>query len=178
MCSTLSEENLEKTRLGKVYPRFAKKGGPETQALVKRIDVKVAEYKQKKSESSQTQSPAEIKAEVPAVVKPSPTGRPPPERVAGVKRAAPLGDFSDQNSKRQAPGPATSANAAVNHKPSVAVKKPGVPSVPSKMPSSVPAAAAKAKPANPRQPGGAATTGAGVKKSVKAVTPSLVANAL
>ena len=163
-----------------MYTRFARKGSAETQALVKRIDLNVQEYKKKKTDAS-TELPStgdvKVEAQVEAA-KIAPNTRPAPEPVAGVKRAAPTVLISGQPSKRVASGPASpaSATSSTTNKAVPAMKRTISNSSAGKLPVM---SAGKLKPTTTK-PSGGIIAGAGVKKPVssKSGTPSIVANAL
>lgn len=109
ICVTITQQNLDKTSLGKVLPRFAKKGNPETQALVKKIEAAVQTNEPKKNDASKVNVSADDKA-AKAQVKSPLTARPAPESVAGVKRPA-SSVSQGQPAKKVASGVVGSAQA-------------------------------------------------------------------
>ncbi|KAL1310707.1 hypothetical protein AAFC00_000965 [Neodothiora populina] len=192
-CTTLTEENLEKTRLGKVYPRFAKKGSMETKALVKRIDASVADHKKKRNDSTGQGAPkTEAKTNDPKAPKSPPMHRSTPEPVAGVKRAAPSGVVSGQPQKRVAstasgaagagPGSPASTTSSTANKTILPVKRSITSTATSNKPlaTNITATTARPKPIGAKPAGGSLAASAGVKKAVpaKPVSSSVVANAI
>ena len=82
--STMTEDKLEKTHLGKVLPRFAKKGDAKTQFYAKKIisNAAAATKKQEAEQSAKKAVTKDIKPSSPS------SKRAELEPVAGVKRAA------------------------------------------------------------------------------------------
>lgn len=124
VCTTLNEDNFKATQLVKVVPRFATKGSPETQALVKRIEAAVEagtkKAAQKQEKSGDTKS---VESDVKSPVSSHPT----PEPVAGIKRAAPMGAANGQPPKRvasSAPTPASTGAAAASKPVTAGIKRP------------------------------------------------------
>ncbi|GAB7351613.1 hypothetical protein MBLNU459_g2228t3 [Dothideomycetes sp. NU459] len=178
ICVTLNEETLEKTRLGKVLPRFAKKGSAEIQALVKRIETKASENSKKKAEEDNVAT--EKKPGVVLATRSPPKTQQTSEPMtltAGVKRSAPS-NGSDQAAKRISSGPGPSVSAPSSAVKTAAGLKRPVSATPggrvlNGTPSGVQPVKAKASTAV----NGSAST---IKKSVtaKAAVPSVVASAI
>lgn len=179
---------MTKTRVGKVYPRFAKNGSAETQALVKRIDGAVEEF-MKKKKKLETPASAPIKNETTdkdakdakSLAKPAIARSVSSDPVAGVKRAAPPNSINSQPPKRVASGPngpASSASSLTSSKIAPNGKRTASTPASGNSPSAVTSNLPKLKSVTPKGAGG--LPNAGVRKPVttKVVASSAVANAM
>ena len=169
-CETLTEKAFAGTKLQKCILNLSKNGNTKTQDLCRRVKMSVTETTKKQPGGEQ-----------PSAVKSPPSGRPTPEPVAGVKRAAPGNASSDQASKKVLVNPGTGSNASVGGTKTATVKRTlPIGSAPKSVPAAKPIVSAAVKP----RPVAAkattsATTGGGVKKAVtKSATPSVVAAAM
>lgn len=168
-CDTLTEKAFAGTKLQKCILNLSKNGNTKTQDLCRRVKMSVAETTKKQS------------GEQPSSVKSPPSGRPTPEPVAGVKRAAPGNGSSDQASKKVLVNPGTGSGAPVGGTKTATVKRTlPIGSAPKSVPAAKPVVGAAVKPKPiAAKPTTSAATGAGVKKAVtKSATPSVVAAAM
>jgi hypothetical protein len=169
-CDTLTEKTYAGTKLQKCVINLSKNGNSDIHDICERIKRNVAQATKKQPASEQQSG-----------VKSPPSGRPTPEPVAGVKRAAPSSASSDQNVKRVLVTPGVSSPSNGTAKPSLikrtlplgSASKPAATTVKPSVGATV-----KAKPTITKSVL-SATTGAGVKKAVtKVTTPSVVAAAM
>lgn len=118
MCTTLTNEKLEKTHLSKVLSRYTKKGDAKTQHFAKKILNNAATATKAQTAESPTKKLAVKEGNgVPTIV-----NRAAPESVVGVKRAASTaGEGGPQ--KRTASGTAKPAATATGAKQNGVVKK-------------------------------------------------------
>ncbi|KAK4503916.1 hypothetical protein PRZ48_004831 [Zasmidium cellare] len=125
LCTTLTNEKIEKTHVGKVLPRYTKRGDAKTQFYVKKImaNADIAD-KEAASKPEPPKTDTNAAGSTDGKTTAAPAKRTAPEAVAGVKRAATTSTTEGTAPKKAAV--TTTKTNGVNAVPKVngAVKKP------------------------------------------------------